>query len=109
MTKRDLQLHLSTHDSSKKFACDFEGCDFRCRSMVGLTKHALMHRQQINNENTYASEHNVDNDSENEDDQTRLPYCCHCCEESFTHGSKLTKHLINKHGFHWPPGHSRFT
>lgn len=37
-----------------------------------------------------------------------LLYCCHVCNERFSLGRKLTKHLKDQHGFELPPGHSRF-
>ena len=37
-----------------------------------------------------------------------LLYCCHICNERFSLGRKLTKHLKDQHGFELPPGHSRF-
>ena len=37
-----------------------------------------------------------------------LLYCCHICNERFSLGRKLTKHLKDQHGFKLPPGHSRF-
>ena len=37
-----------------------------------------------------------------------LLYCCHVCNERFSLGRKLTRHLKDQHSFELPPGHSRF-
>ncbi|KAF5282742.1 hypothetical protein FQR65_LT02739 [Abscondita terminalis] len=84
ISKQGLQSHLITHCSEKLIAC--EECDFRCRSMYGLDKH-------------YQTDHGQG-----------IPqiYECHCCQEKFSRGNHLTKHLMKAHNYHWPSGHSRF-
>lgn len=101
---------MNTHDDVKKYACDFEDCDFRCRSLPGLTKHTLTHQRARLTSSNDENQSEVDPDSDIEEN-AQFAYCCHVykCKQRFIRGSELTKHLIKNHGFHWPPGHSRFT
>ncbi|KAF5269873.1 hypothetical protein FQA39_LY08545 [Lamprigera yunnana] len=84
LAKHSLEAHMKTHSEEKLYAC--EECDYRCRSLYGLDKHCY---------------------NEHGQDWTQT-YECHCCQAQFQRGNYLTKHLMSKHNFHWPSGHSRF-
>ncbi|XP_050302277.1 histone H4 transcription factor-like [Anthonomus grandis grandis] len=83
VTKSNLNTHLLTHED-KPFKCD--QCEFGCKSKVGLKNHML-------------KVHGLMDASK---------YECQVCKVLFKRGDYLTYHLINRHNFHWPSGHSRF-
>lgn len=84
VTSYDLQQHLITHSEEGLFECD--ECDFKCKSTGALDTH-------------YSVAHGQD---------TRNIYECHCCQSRFRKGMHLTKHLMGKHDYLWPAGHTRF-
>lgn len=86
MTKKDLNVHMMTHCPDKLFQCT--DCSFRCRSMVGLHRHY--------------------NRIHSDDQMEQRTYECHCCGAQYSRGAILTQHLIDKHSYQWPSGHSRF-
>ncbi|CAG9769088.1 unnamed protein product [Ceutorhynchus assimilis] len=82
VTNSNLKTHLTTHQE-KPFKCD--QCDFGCKSKVGLNSHMKKNHKQ-----------------------EQLIYECPVCKQHLKRGDYLTFHLIKKHKFHWPSGHSRF-
>lgn len=83
-TQYNLRRHMTTHSTSANFDCDEEDCDFSCRTMNIMNWH-------------YRKKH-----------EARAVYCCHMCDMRFARGAYLTKHLMKKHKFRWPSGHTRF-
>lgn len=86
VTKRDLEMHMNSHDPNFFLRCPIAGCDYACKSMVSLKKH-----QEIKHGGPAAL------------------YKCHICERTFHYSKPLSKHLINQHQFQHPSGHQRFT
>lgn len=84
VTKSDLSVHMLTHYPEKIFQCI--DCPFKCRSSNALETH-------------YGRVHGA---------ESQRVYMCHCCNDKFPKGALLTKHLMRKHDFQWPSGHSRF-
>lgn len=86
VTKRDLDSHKNTHNTENIFKCEEFLCNFTCRSIKTLKRHSQQHcaQQQI--------------------------YRCHVesCNKEYSFGTLLSKHLIKKHEFKHPSGHSRF-
>ncbi|CAG9859576.1 unnamed protein product [Phyllotreta striolata] len=81
--KCNLDTHIRTHKKEAPFACCV--CDFQCRSQVALETH-------------YVKKH----------DSVGAIYECHCCKKKLKRGRYLTRHLMKRHNFHYPSGHSRF-
>lgn len=84
VTKMNMDLHMTTHIEEKMMECD--ECGFSCRAMHTLERHFTK----------YHGDGNLKN------------YACHICEDRFARGNLLTKHLMMKHEYNWPSGHSRF-
>lgn len=86
VTKRDLEMHMNTHEDSFFLRCPFAGCDYVCKAMVSLKKH-----QELKHGGPAAL------------------YKCHICEKTFHYSKALSKHLVGHHKFQHPSGHLRFT
>lgn len=85
VTKRDLDNHKNVHIKDNMFICEEYGCEFSCRSWKTLKRHdAREHRQEPQ------------------------VYQCNECEKKYSCGNILSKHMIKKHDFRLPNGHSRF-
>lgn len=83
-TQYNMRRHMSTHSTEKNFVCEEEDCTFTCTTLSILNWH-------------YRKKHEA------------LPvYCCHMCDSRFVRGAYLTQHLMKKHNFRWPSGHTRF-
>lgn len=86
VTKRDLEMHMNTHDPNFFLRCPVAGCDYVCKSMVSLKKH-----EEVKHGGPTAL------------------YKCHICDKTFRYSKGLSKHLISQHDFQHPSGHLRFT
>ncbi|KAG8223150.1 hypothetical protein J437_LFUL000573 [Ladona fulva] len=85
-TQNDLSCHHRVHLPDGFFKCNEEGCEYSSRSPASLSWH-------------YRKVHG---------NQVDPMYCCHICDARYFRGFLLTRHLVNKHSFQWPSGHSRF-
>lgn len=83
--KRDLEIHTKIHQEHT-IECEEYGCTFTCKSLYLLKHHEI--RMHARNPNIYV---------------------CHCCSNRYISGKNLSTHLITKHGFQHPSGHSRFS
>lgn len=83
-TQYNVRRHMATHSGSLSFVCEEEDCNFSCRTLSVLNWH-------------YRKNH-----------ESRAEYCCHMCDMRFARGAYLTRHLMKKHNFRWPSGHTRF-
>ncbi|KAJ8974093.1 hypothetical protein NQ317_011612 [Molorchus minor] len=72
-----------THGEEKWIKC--EHCKFVCYSKKGLESHYVRVHKKV-----------------------QSWYECHCCKYKCKRGGLLTKHLMKKHNYHWPSGHTRF-
>lgn len=84
VTAQDMDRHEKTHSYDFRMFCSL--CSFKCRGQLTMDRHMQKH-----------------------DGTWERRYACHCCDKRFGSGGELTKHLIKKHDFHWPSGHSRFS
>lgn len=85
-TLQIIRGHMNKHFSGNLYHCSIEGCDFSCRSRVGMKKHI----------------------SRVHEGQHEPLYCCHLCDRRFQRGASLTKHVFREHDLRWPSGHKRF-
>ena len=83
-TQYNMKRHMTTHTTADNFYCDEDECGYSCRTVNMLNWH-------------YRKKH-----------ESKCVYCCHMCDSRFKRGSYLTRHLMKKHNFRWPSGHTRF-
>uniref|UniRef100_A0A336M5I8 CSON012447 protein n=1 Tax=Culicoides sonorensis TaxID=179676 RepID=A0A336M5I8_CULSO len=86
VTKRDLDIHMNTHNKELSIKCPDVNCPYTCRAFSSLRIHAELEHGQI-----------------------PKIYKCHICDQEFKYGKRLSKHLISQHKYQYPPGHLRFT
>ncbi|XP_071449671.1 histone H4 transcription factor [Hetaerina americana] len=85
-TQSDLACHQRAHLPDGFYKCTEEGCEYSARTPSALSWHyRKVHANQVH-----------------------PMYCCHICDVRYSRGFYLTRHLVNKHSFQWPSGHSRF-
>ncbi|KAH9504255.1 hypothetical protein Btru_064462 [Bulinus truncatus] len=84
-TQTDLCRHMATHSDKGPFACKREGCE-----MVFITSLELRDHYK------------------NHEDFGKQQYECHICKKRCVRGTILTTHLMEKHNYKWPSGHSKF-
>ncbi|KAF4533374.1 hypothetical protein B566_EDAN002772 [Ephemera danica] len=84
--QHNLMIHMSTHYSQALYRCDVEDCSFSCRTISTLNKHIKRHHTG----------------------EPEATFCCHICDTRYSSGQYLSKHLMKKHNFRLPSGHSRF-
>ena len=83
-TAHCLNEHLGSH-GQKNLHCSVSGCNYVGKTLKSWQNH--MKKAHIPEEKHFY---------------------CHICGQCFTEGLHLSTHLKNDHGFHLPPGHSRF-
>lgn len=83
-TQYNIRRHMATHSTADNFFCEEDDCSFSCRTLSVLNWH-------------YRKKHD-----------SPPVYCCHMCAAKFARGAYLTQHLMKKHNFRWPSGHTRF-
>ncbi|KAK3915940.1 Histone H4 transcription factor [Frankliniella fusca] len=83
-TQYNLRRHMAIHSTVDNFSCEEDDCNFTCRTLSILNWH-------------YRKKHDAP-----------PVYCCHMCATKFARGAYLTQHLMRKHNFRWPSGHTRF-
>lgn len=81
----DLIRHEESH-LEKCYICHVEGCSYSTK-----TSHCMKRHMKVTH-------------SENSNSR----YVCHICNQTYSRGFGLTKHLKKKHNFSWPSGHPRF-
>ncbi|XP_077861740.1 histone H4 transcription factor-like [Saccoglossus kowalevskii] len=81
----DLRRHIDSHNAALMLKCQVNDCSYKTKAIQSLRLH-------------YKKVHH--------NEEAR--YLCHICDNSFSRGSLLTKHLKKKHKFKWPSGHPRF-
>jgi uncharacterized Zn-finger protein len=86
-SRYDLRKHLFVHDEEERFKCDF--CNFSCRTSDSLGNHTRKHHQE----------------------QEPPKFQCHIsgCNQLFTRGNNLSRHLLRTHNISKQEGESRFT
>lgn len=102
------------HLDYKSFKCSL--CDFMCKSKTDLQCHLLTHVtgfhtcQEPDCNYTTSSQLAMKRHIEamHVPGKQQGPFCCHICNQKFTRGSLLTRHLSSKHNLKRPPGYSRF-
>lgn len=80
----DLVRHEESH-LEKSYICDVADCFYSTKTQHCLRRHIRV--VHSNNEKRYV---------------------CHICNNAYSRGFGLTKHLKKKHNFSWPSGHPRF-
>lgn len=84
--RHDLVRHMDSHNPKPLFKCTQADCDYSTRCAKSF---------QVHNKKMHSDE--------------AIPrYMCHICEGCFSRGTYLTHHLMKKHKFRRPSGHSRF-
>lgn len=81
----DLNRHEETH-LEKNYLCNAPGCTFATKTSRSLQTHIQLKHSE----------------------KTSKPYGCHICNNVYSRGFSLTKHLKAKHNYCWPSGHPRF-
>lgn len=85
-TRTDMRRHMESHNAGDAYSCDIETCTYVSKTLSTLRSHFRRCHSDIEEKR----------------------YMCHVCEAKFTRGTRLTKHLKDKHRFKWPSGHVRF-
>lgn len=73
--EKNLRRHMSIHSDSKRFKCEYEGCNNEYKRLDHLKRHLISH-------------------SEN-----KKPFECNKCIMRFTNKDHLKRHIENMHGF----------
>jgi len=84
-SNNDLIRHEESH-LAKSYVCNMKGCKYTTKTAHCLSRHIRI---------THA-------------EGGAKRYTCHICDQTYTRGFGLTKHLKKKHNFSWPSGHPRF-
>ena len=106
-TQQDIKSHVRIHYNLAQLHCPEPGCQYSCRSKLTMKNHQVKFIFRIIAAPHVIGVTNLMQIKTHTSAGQGGSYGCHECDARFSRGVELSRHLVERHDYSRPSGHSR--